>query len=216
MKRSSKDARLAKTEQRGNGKRNRLFFCNLVNDNTDTLDARIKVLHIIKSLGRGGAEMLLPETLRLHDAKTFEFHYIYFLPWKNQMEESIRQHGGQVHCFAASNNLMLMTKAWKVARYCRENEIKLIHAHLPWAGILARMVGKLSGIPVIYTEHNKQERYHIGTRQMNLLTMNLLNEVIAVSGDVADSIRKHKPQLRPPLRVILNGVNTQHFDLHEF
>lgn len=38
-----------------------------------------KILHIIMSLGRG-AEMLLPETLRLHDKGRFEFHYIYFLP----------------------------------------------------------------------------------------------------------------------------------------
>ena len=39
---------------------------------------KIKVLHIIKSLGRGGAEMLLPETLKEHDQEKFEFHYIYF------------------------------------------------------------------------------------------------------------------------------------------
>lgn len=39
---------------------------------------KIRILHIIKSLGRGGAEMLLPETLALHDQSKFEFHYIYF------------------------------------------------------------------------------------------------------------------------------------------
>ena len=44
----------------------------------------IKVLHIIKSLGRGGAEMLLPETLKIHDEEKFEFHTAYFLPWKDQ------------------------------------------------------------------------------------------------------------------------------------
>ena len=180
------------------------------------MSTKIKVLHIIKSLGRGGAEMLLPETLRLHHQEIFEFHYIYFLPWKDQMVESIRQRGGVVQCLAASNNILLMTKIGSVIRYCRQHDIQLIHAHLPWAGILARMVGKLTGIPVVYTEHNKQERYHLGTRQMNLLTLNLLREVIAVSGDVADSIRKYKPRLKPPLRIILNGVNVQHFDSQSF
>ena len=38
---------------------------------------KIKILHIIKSLGRGGAEMLLPETLKQHDKEQFEFHYIF-------------------------------------------------------------------------------------------------------------------------------------------
>ena len=176
----------------------------------------IKVLHIIKSLGRGGAEMLLPETLRVHDRQQFEFHYIYFLPWKNQMEESIRQHGGRVMCIPANNNLQLMMKVSAVARYVKEHQIRLIHAHLPWAGILARRVGKKCNVPVLYTEHNKQERYHWGTRVMNLLTMNALSTIIAVSGDVATSIRKHKPGLRIPLQTILNGVNTDHFKRNDF
>ncbi len=59
---------------------------------------KIKILHIIKSLGRGGAEMLLPETMKLHDASKFEFHTIYFLPWKDQMVESIESAGGKVTC----------------------------------------------------------------------------------------------------------------------
>jgi glycosyltransferase involved in cell wall biosynthesis len=176
----------------------------------------VKVLHIIKSLGRGGAEMLLPETLKLHHQDLFEFHYIYFLPWKNQMEEAIRIHGGRVTCFPASNSLHLMTKVLSISNYVRKQKIQLIHAHLPWAGILARAVGKMCGIPVIYTEHNKQERYHAATRIMNLFTMNLATSVIAVSSDVAESIHKHKPQLKIPVRTILNGVNTDHFNKQLF
>jgi L-malate glycosyltransferase len=173
---------------------------------------KIKVLHIIKSLGRGGAEMLLPETLKLHDQLTFEFHYVYFLPWKNQMVESILKNGGQVLCFPANNNLQLILKIRQVARYVKDNKIQLIHAHLPWAGILARIVGKMCGIPVLYTEHNKLERYHPGTRIMNLLTMDLLSMVIAVSADVSESIRHYRPRLKTPVRTILNGVNTGYFD----
>ena len=68
---------------------------------------KIKVLHIIKSLGRGGAEMLLPETLKLHNKEKFEFHYIYFLPWKDQMVEEIQEAGGIVSCLKAGNNLKI-------------------------------------------------------------------------------------------------------------
>jgi glycosyltransferase involved in cell wall biosynthesis len=155
--------------------------------------------------------MLLPESLALHDQSEFEFHYIYFLPWKNQMVEALTERGGKVTCFDASNNIQLMLKAGAVARYVKDNEIQTIHAHLPWAGILARFVRKLTGVPVIYTEHNKQERYHFATRLMNLATMNWLNEVIAVSADVEQSIRKFKPGLKAHLQTIVNGVNTRHF-----
>jgi L-malate glycosyltransferase len=177
---------------------------------------KIKILHIIKSLGRGGAEMLLPETLKLHDKNRFEFHFIYFLPWKNQMVESIRSNGGEVFCIAANNNFRLMLKINDVVRYVRDNKIQLIHAHLPWAGILARSVRKHTGVPLIYTEHNKQERYHFATRWMNLATMNDNTKIIAVSGDVAESIHKHKPKVRPSITTILNGVNTDHFKREYF
>lgn len=173
--------------------------------------SKIKVLHIIKSLGRGGAEMLLPETLKLHDQSKFEFHYIYFLPWKDQLVEALRSNGGQVTCLAANNNLQLMMQLQNVVKYIREHNIQLIHAHLPWAGVIARRAGKRTRIPVLYTEHNKQERYHLATRWMNLFTMNDLAAIIAVSEDVAASIAKHKRKLSIPLHTVLNGVNTDTF-----
>lgn len=171
----------------------------------------MRVLHIIKSLGRGGAEMLLSETLRIHDQKQFEFHYIYFLPWKNQLKKELTTLGGKVTCVNAGNNIAIIFKAFAIVKYVRVHKIQLMHAHLPWAGIVARLVGVISGLPVLYTEHNKQERYHFITRFFNLATMNLLKFVVAVSSDVEKSIFKYKPSLKTQVKTILNGVNTDRF-----
>lgn len=171
---------------------------------------KIKVLHLIKSLGRGGAEMLLPETLKLHDQSKFEFHYIYFLPWKDQMVSAIQDRGGKVTCLSASNNIRIMFRIREVVRYVNDQEIHLIHAHLPWAGIVGRWVHWLTKVPMLYTEHNKQERYHVATRWMNRLTFNGQTAAIAVSQDVAISIRKNiRPRI--PVYEVLNGVNTDFF-----
>lgn len=172
---------------------------------------KVRVLQIIKSLGRGGAEMLLPETLKVHNKQLFEFHYIYFLPHKNALVEEIRKQGAPIVCIPAVNNIQILLRVNAVAKYIKRNNIQLIHAHLPWAGILSRLVGRKTGIPVVYTEHNKQERYHWITRFFNLASMNLLRMIIAVSEDVEISIRKFKPDLRIPARVVVNGVNTEHF-----
>ncbi len=170
----------------------------------------IKVLHIIKSLGRGGAETLLPETIAVHDKGAFEFHVIYFLPWKDQLVETIRKAGGVVTCFSATNNLRILLQARKVIRYVREHEIDVIHCHLPWAGFLGRIVYQMTGVPVLYTEHNKQERYHILTKTINQLTFNWQTAGIAVSEEVARSIQKN---IHPEISVetVLNGVNTGRF-----
>ena len=171
---------------------------------------KIKVLHIIKSLGRGGAEMLLQETLKKHNQEDFEFHYIYFLPWKNQMEEAIQDAGGKVTCFSAKNNIILLFQFKKIIRYCRENQIQLIHAHLPWAGFVSRLVHSLTKIPVLYTEHNMQERYHFLTKTINKLTFNRQSLGIGVSDDVSHSIQKNiHPTI--PVQTVLNGVNTDSF-----
>lgn len=171
---------------------------------------KIKVLHIIKSLGRGGAEMLLPETLKLHQQGTFEFHYIYFLPWKNQMVKEIQRAGGKVHCISASNNLKLLSKYNTVEKYCRDEKIDLIHCHLPWSGFLGRIVHKRTNIPVIYTEHNIQERYHFATKYLNKASFNAQTIALGVSQDVTRSINENiKPQI--PVKTVLNGVNTSRF-----
>lgn len=171
----------------------------------------VHTLQIIKSLGRGGAETLLSETYSFHDRTQFTFHYIYFLPWKNQLVGSIEKQGAKVCCLPATNNIQLLLKAGAVANYVKKNNIRLIHAHLPWAGVLARIVGKMTGVPVIYTEHNKLERYHFLTRWLNVATYPLLTCIVSVSYDVEKSIRQFSPKLRTTLQTILNGVNVEHF-----
>jgi len=154
--------------------------------------------------------MLLPETLKLHDKSRFEFHTIYFLPWKNQMVDAIENAGGKVTCFSASNNIKLMQQYSGVIEYCKTNEIDLIHCHLPWAGFLGRLIFSRTKIPVVYTEHNMQERYHIATKKINQFTFNYQSLALGVSEDVNNSIRKNiNPKI--PVRTLLNGANTDAF-----
>ncbi|MGL2966875.1 glycosyltransferase [Flavobacterium sp. XGLA_31] len=170
---------------------------------------KIKILHIIKSLGRGGAEMLLPETLKIHNTTTFEFHYIYFLPWKNQMVSAIEQAGGKVTCFQAKNNLTLLMQYAKIAKYCKDNGIQIIHAHLPWAGVVARMAGKVAKLPVLYTEHNNFDKYHFLTRVLSAVTYKYQTKVLAVSEDAKEALERRR--LFHDIVYVPNGVNTAFF-----
>lgn len=176
---------------------------------------KIKILHLIKSLGRGGAEMLLPETISQHNKEKYAFHVIYFLPWKDQMVKEIEMVGGQVICLNKSNNWKILTSVTQVVAYCREHKIDIIHAHLPWAGFLARRVGRKTAIPVVYSEHNKQERYHFLTKWINKFTFHNQSMAIAVSEDVKISIQKNiNPKI--PVQTVLNGVNTIKFNPTHF
>lgn len=170
----------------------------------------VKVFHLIKSLGRGGAEMLLPETYNVHNKQEFEFQYGYFLPWKDQVAKVLTAKGASVYCFKASNNVALFLKFAAIASFLRRWKANVLHCHLPWAGFVGRVAGKFAGVPVVYTEHNKQERYHGITRWLNKATFSWQRAVIAVSQEVADSIRTNIGN-KTTVYTILNGVNTDTF-----
>jgi glycosyltransferase involved in cell wall biosynthesis len=172
----------------------------------------VQVLHIIKSLGRGGAEILLPETLRQHDKERFHFHYIYFLPWKNQVVAEIEKEGGTVVCIPAKNNAAILFAVRRIIDYVRKHNIQLIHCHLPWAGMAGRLVGRLTGVPVVYTEHNKWERYHKLTYYLNKISFGSQQRVIAVSGEVAASIKTNYNKPKPDVQVVLNGTDTAKYE----
>jgi len=171
----------------------------------------MKILHLIKSLGRGGAEMLLPETLQQHNREDFVFYYAYFLPWKNQLVESLEEKGVTVQLFPANNNLQLLLQVRQIRQFVKRNRIDLVHCHLPWAGFAGRLLHLWTGVPVIYTEHNKQERYHFLTRLLNRYSFNYQTKAIAVSNDVAASIQNN---IRPKVEVSLihNAVDVVKFE----
>ncbi|TKK65026.1 glycosyltransferase [Ilyomonas limi] len=172
---------------------------------------RTVVLHIIKSLGRGGAEMLLPETLAKHNQSQYEFHYIYFLPWKDQVVGDIERENGIVTCIPAKNNIQIFGKTGAIVQYIKTHKVQIIHCHMPWAGVIGRIAGRLAKVPVVYTEHNKWERYHKATYFFNKYSFSSQAKVLAVSGEVANSIQKHYHKNTPAIQVLRNGINIDKF-----
>ena len=170
----------------------------------------IRVFHLIKSLGRGGAETLLVQGLDCADRGSFEYGYGYFLPWKDQLVADLERRGSEVVEFTAETQLQCLRRATDIARYLREWDADLIHCHLPMASIAGRVAAKMVGIPMVSTEHNLLQRYHPATRLATLATWRLQDLVIAVSGEVQQSIHEHVGEV-VPTRVVLNGVAVDSF-----
>jgi glycosyltransferase involved in cell wall biosynthesis len=170
----------------------------------------MRVYHLIKGLGRGGAEMLLPEGLREADRARFEVAVGYFLPYKDALVPALKAMNAPVDCFGASNNARILTSVPRVAARLKSWRADVVHCHLPMAGIAGRLAGRIAGVPVVYTEHNLQERYHKLTFQANKRTWRLQQRAIACSQDVADSIHRNIGT-HVPVQVVRNGVSVAHF-----
>ncbi|MDN3204689.1 glycosyltransferase [Algoriphagus sediminis] len=177
---------------------------------------KLKILHLIKSLGRGGAEKLIPETAKVHNQANYEFFCLYFYHQENNIVEELEASGIQVELIP-SGNLGLFFQVRKVREFIQEKEIDIVHAHLPWAGILSRLVGKEIDIPIVYTEHNTWDRYNSISYWGNRFTFKKQDVAIAVSNEVALSMQlnsifdPYQRGGRLKVRVIQNGVNTDIF-----
>lgn len=177
---------------------------------------RIRILHLIKSLGRGGAEKLIPETATVHDKNRFEFHCLYFYQQENNIVDELEASGIKVHLIPSSN-LGLFFQIGKVREFVKEFKIDIIHAHLPWAGILSRLAGNKLNVPIVYTEHNTWDRYNTISYWGNRLTFKKQDVAIAVSNEVSLSMQlnlifdPYRRGGRLKVKVIQNGVNTEVF-----
>ncbi len=171
----------------------------------------IRVLHVIKGLGRGGAERLLEHAQRQVDRERFRLDFVYFLEGKSALAESLRGLGGEVRLLRAEGPGAMALASTRLARLARERNIDLIHAHLPLSATVARVAARRVGIPLVYTEHNLHERHHPLSRWVNRATWGWQREVIAVSNAVAQSIERHLGD-RVPIRVVPNGVPVEELE----
>ena len=182
---------------------------------------RSKVLVLIKGLGLGGAERLLVDSLPFLDRQQFEYHVGYLLPWKRFLVPEIERAGIPVHCLGSAcqtdNKSSARPSSWtemtllpralqRLLMLQRRERFDVIQADLPVAGILARLAGRWSSVPVVYTEHNLQERYHSVTQWANAATYGWNRRVLAVSGEVAESMRRYGLRERTRVLTLPNGV----------
>ena len=131
---------------------------------------------------------------------------------KSMLGEELIAAGARVACLPVTRLLGWLVVIFRLTRFIRQRKgFDIIHAHLPVPGIVARFAGILTGIPVVYTEHNLVDRYNVLSRWCSRLTYSFHNRSIAVSTAVAESILQNYRPGRP-VQVIENGVDTEEFN----
>jgi glycosyltransferase involved in cell wall biosynthesis len=167
-----------------------------------------RVLVLIKGLGRGGAEQLLASAAPYADGSRFQYEVAYVLPWKNALVDELERQGLRVSCLGGGRR-----GAWtlRLRSLVRERGIDLVHAHLPYAAIGARVALAGPGRPrMVYTEHNLWQSYKPPTYWANLLTFGRSDHVFAVSDVVRASIRYPRGlgwRRLPPLETLYHGLD---------
>ena len=165
----------------------------------------LRVLWLVKGLGRGGAETLLLGLARNLDRSAVEPQVAYVLPHKDELVAELAAVDVPARCLSRRSRDVGWAQALR--RLVREQRIDVVHTHSPVPAVVARAALWRHPVPFVHTEHNVWPRYHPATRALNALTLRRNAYVIAVSEAVAASL----PTSGPPVETIVHGVDRDRF-----
>lgn len=144
----------------------------------------LKVIHLIKGLGPGGAERLIVNQLQTADP-TIEYSVLRLIGHKDHLVPGVEAAG-------ATSLLIGGGRFWPLALRKKLATLAphVVHAHSPVLAVAARLLVATTrlDIVVVTTEHNRWPRHHRLTRFANKLTARLDNARLAVSEDVRTSM----------------------------
>jgi glycosyltransferase involved in cell wall biosynthesis len=168
----------------------------------DTLGP-VRVLHVVKGLGPGGAERLLVSVAGVADREVVHHEVAYLLDGKQHLVPELEAIGVPTHLLAGPRGLADVRWPGRLRALARRADI--VHLHSPAVAAVARpALRTMRGGPVVVsTEHNLWSSHSPVTRGANALTLPLDRVRWAVSAEV---IASEWAAWRPKTEVLVHGV----------
>lgn len=116
----------------------------------------VHVLHLIETLGPGGAERLLFTNLKHLDRDGFRHTVVTIFSREPHWLGPIRDLGVDVLDLGCRGYADLGRGVWKLWSVLRRTRPDLVHTHLWAADVVGRVAGRLAGVPVISSIHNME------------------------------------------------------------
>jgi glycosyltransferase involved in cell wall biosynthesis len=177
-------------------------------------DRPIRVLCLIKGLGRGGAELLVAAQVRETMNSGIAYEVAYLTPAKNALVSELESLDVPVTCLAATSSADVR---WLVSlrRLLVGHEIDVVHAHSPVAAALARIVvrtlPRMNRPHMVTTEHNLWQSHVPLTRFADAVTAPGDDARLAVSSAVRDSMPY---RLQAATEVVHHGIDVDAVAAH--
>lgn len=170
----------------------------------------MKILHIITSLGTGGAEKLIVETIPLYNSKGVEADVLVLhgadTPFYNQLKQL-------KCCNIYSLNLSYYNpiSILKIVPFLSKYD--LIHTHLFSAQYFTAIakIFSLSKTPMVFTEHNTKNR-RLNNQFWKLperIIYSQYDKIICISVEIKHILENHIKFAETQLVVIENGINLE-------
>ncbi len=168
------------------------------------------MVHLITELSTGGAQSVLASLAPGLQAVGYRQHVVCLYTGNTPIAAELRRNGIRVTDLHMRRKWPLGA-IWRLYRLLRVERPQIVHGWLFHANMLARIVGKSAGVPVVLTSRHSTEIG--GQRREELLawTSSMGDGVIAVS-DAVRNAEIHKARANPAhVHTIHNFVDTAQF-----
>jgi glycosyltransferase involved in cell wall biosynthesis len=195
---------------------------------------RTKIVHVIESLGRGGAERLLVTTLAHIDPARFENHVIYLFP-RHDLAPEITAAGWPVTCLEMRGFWDWRRGLGGLRRLLRDLRPDIVHTVLQRADVYGRVAAASVGIrrvvstlhecpynPEVFIDSSGLSPFRYGLfKQLDRATARLCNDAfIVVSRATRANLQRYLHVPDPQIRLLYSGIDLEAVDrsndgLHE-
>lgn len=187
---------------------------------------RIRILHLIETLGRGGAEGLLYTNLSRLDRDKFDGVVCHLYDQELHWRQPIKDLGYPVFSLGMASLQDAPRGFFRLCKLLQREHIDLIHSHLYRANLFGRLVGPWRGVPFINSLHSVDYEPSLShanpaVSQTKLKILRFLDrlscrfgdpEFLAVSHYVKESVVSHLKISPARIRVIYNSINSDVFE----
>jgi sugar transferase (PEP-CTERM/EpsH1 system associated) len=184
-----------------------------ISDREEMADRKIKIMHVIDSLGIGGMERVVIDVANGLDAVRFE-QTICCLSRRGEAANFLR---GGVRCIdLAKGDKADRLMPLKIARVIRQEQPDIVHSQ-SWSGVdtgLARLM--TPGIKLVHSEHGRHVPYihaeSLKRRIARRCLYHLADSVFAISAEVREFYCRESGFPAERMAVIPNGIDIRRID----
>lgn len=178
---------------------------------------KIKILHIIKTLGLGGAEVNLFNLVNAIDRDRFEIHVAYSSG--GEIEDRFRRAGVRLFKFADQEHklksLATLGIIGRLAGYIHHHKIDIVHTHTFNAQVWGGTAARLAGAKVVEHVHDLRyfdpqdfirRRGHSNQYQYVKYFKHLADRVVVLTKQNHDFLLQYRLQPKERIREFQNGI----------